>query len=60
MVASFWIVFWEYKTKLFLLFSLTEGTDVVVNSVADNDWGSEDKLTGSLSEKVKSKGWLYF
>ena len=42
MVASFWMVFWEHKIELFWFFSVTEETDVVVNSIADGDWGSED------------------
>ena len=45
------MVFWEYKTELFWFLSLTEGTDVVVNSITDDVWGSEDELTGVLSEK---------
>ena len=54
MIASFWMVFWEYKTKLLWLSYLTKGTDVVVNSLSDDVWGSEDELTGALSEKVES------
>ena len=38
--------------------SVTEGTYVVVNLIADNVWGSEDKQTGVLSDKVKSWDWL--
>ena len=38
--------------------SVTEETDVVVNSMADDVWGSEDELTGFLSEKVESWDWL--
>ena len=58
MVASFWMVFWEYRTELFWCLSVTEGTDVVVNSIADDVWGSEDELTGVLSDKVESWDWL--
>ena len=50
MVASFWMVFWEYKTELFWCFSVAEVTDVVVNSIADYVWGSEYELTGVLSD----------
>ena len=32
--------------------SVKGGTDAVVNSIADDIWGSEDKLTGVLSEKL--------
>ena len=50
------MVFWEYKTELFWFLFLTEGTDVVVNSIADYVWGYEDKLTGALSDEVESRG----
>ena len=33
-------------------------TDIVVNSIADDVWGSEYELTDALSEKVESWGWL--
>ena len=39
--------------------SVTEGTDVVVNSIADYIWGSEDKLMGVLGDKVKIWDWLF-
>ena len=53
------MVFWELKTWLFLFFSLTEGTDVVVNSIADDVWGYQDELIGALSDKVESWDELY-
>ena len=53
MVASFWIVFWEYKTVFYILF-LTEGTGVVVNLIADDVGGSEDELIVALSEEVQN------
>ena len=53
MLAPFWMVFWEYKTELFSVFSLTEDTDVVFNSIDDDVWGSEDELTGALSDEVE-------
>ena len=34
--------------------SLTEGIEIVVNSIADDVWGSEDELTGALSDEVES------
>ena len=32
---------------------VAEGTDVVVNSIADDVWDSEYELTGVLSDKVE-------
>ena len=43
---------------MFWLFSVTEGTDAVVDLMADDVWGSEDELTGVLSDKVESWYWL--
>ena len=54
MVASFWMVFWEYKTEMFLFLSLIEGTDVFVNSIPDDVWGPKYELTGALSDEVES------
>ena len=54
MVASFWMVFLEYKTEFCWFFFVTEGTDVVVNSIADYVWGSKYELTGALSDDVES------
>ena len=53
------MVFWELKTWLLLFFSPTEGTDVVVNSIADDVWGYQDELIGALSDKVESWDELY-
>ena len=58
MVESFWMVLWEYKAELFWCFSVAEGTDVVVNPIAEYVWGSEDELTGAFSEKVGSWYWM--
>ena len=33
--------------------SVVEGADIVVNSIAEYFWGSEDELTGVLSEKLR-------
>ena len=52
------MVFWECKTESFWFFSVIEGIDVVVNSIADDVWGYKDELTGVLSEKVESWYWL--
>ena len=54
MVASLWMVFWEHKTELFLFFYVVEGTDVVVNLIAEDVWGYEDELTCSLIDEVES------
>ena len=35
-----------------------KGTDVVVNSIADDVWFSEDEVTGVLSDRVESYYWL--
>ena len=54
MVASLWMVFWEHKTELFWCLYVVEGTDVVVNLIAEYVWDSENELTGALSDKVES------
>ena len=36
-----------------------EGTDVVINLIAVNIWGSEDELTGALIDEVESWDWIY-
>ena len=48
MVTSLWMVFCEYETELFWFLSVAEGTEVVVDSI------TEDELTGVLSDKVES------
>ena len=53
-LKSFWMEFSEQKTELVCFLSLTEGTEVVVNSIAEDVCGSEDELTGALSDKVES------
>ena len=42
------------KNRIVLIFSVIEGTDVVVNSIAGDVWVSEDELTGALSDEVDS------
>ena len=42
------------QNRIFRCFSVSEGTDVVVNSISEDLWGSKDELTGALSEKVES------
>ena len=44
---------------MYLFLSTTEGTDVVVNSIADDVWGTEYELTGALSDKFDNWDWLY-
>ena len=38
--------------------SVAEGTEIVVNSIADDVWNYEDELTGALSDEVESWDWL--
>ena len=45
--------------ELFWFLFLTEGMDVVVNSIAGDVSGLEDELTGVLSDKVEIWYWLY-
>ena len=40
------------QNRIVLILSVTEVTDHVVNLIADYVWGSEDELTGVLSDKV--------
>ena len=47
------------QTRLFWFLSLTEGIEIVVNSIADDVWGSEYELTGAQSEKVESWYLIY-
>ena len=39
---------------------VAEGTDVVVNSIAEDVWDYEYGLTGALSDKFESWYWLCF
>ena len=48
------MVFWVYKTELFLFLSLTEGTYIVVNLMDDDVWEAEDEITGALNDGVES------
>ena len=36
------------------MFVCVQGTDIVVNLIADDVWGSEGELTGILSDEVES------
>ena len=53
-LTSFWMKFLEHKTELFCFLSLTEGTDVVVNSMDGDVWEAEDEQTGALNDEVES------
>ena len=55
MVALFWMLFWEHKIELFWYLSVIEGTDFVVNLIAEDVWYYEDELTGDLIDEVE--GW---
>ena len=48
------------KQSCFKSFFLTERTDVVVNLIAGDVWGSEDELTGAFSDKVEMFGLTIF
>ena len=50
--------FWEHKTQLFWFLSPTEETDVVVNSIDDDVWGTEDEQTVALNYGFESWYWL--
>ena len=52
MVTSFWMIFLRIQNKIILFLSVTEGTNVVDNSIPDDVWGSEHELTGVLSDKI--------
>ena len=43
----------EIKSIIVLILPVTEETDVVVNSIADDVRGCEDELEGVLSEKFE-------
>ena len=52
------MVLWEHKTELFWYLYVIEGTDVVVNLIAEYACDSEDELTGGFIDKVESWDWL--
>ena len=54
MLKSFWMEFLEAKTEFFFFLSLTEGIEVVVNSIEDGVWEAKDEITGALNDKVES------
>ena len=40
------------KNRIVMILSVTEGTDVVFDSIADIVWVPEDKVTYALSDKA--------
>ena len=44
---------------MFWCLSVIEGTDIVVNLIAEDAWYYEDELTGVFSDKVHSWYWLW-
>ena len=54
MLKSFWVTFLEHKTELVCFLSITEETEVIVNSIEYDVEESEDERTGSLIEIVES------
>ena len=52
-----WIIVDEMfgtQKGIVLLLSLTEGTEVVVNSIEDDVWESKDERPGILNDEVES------
>ena len=49
--------FLEHKTELFFL-SITEGTEVIVNSIDDDVWEANDKITGVFIDGFECWDWL--
>ena len=43
-----------------LMFVCCRGTDVVFISIDEDVWGSEDELTGALSDEVENWYGLYY
>ena len=50
--------FSEPKTELFWFISLSEGTEVVVNSIEDDFWEAKYEQTAALNDKVEIWDWL--
>ena len=53
-LTSLWMEFWEHKTESLCFLSLTEGTDIVVNSIDDDVWEAEDEQRGAKNYEVES------
>ena len=58
MLKSFWMEFLEHKTELVWFLSLTEGTEVIVNSIDDDVWEAKYERTGALIDGFDSWDWL--
>ena len=52
------MVFWEHKTEFVCFLSITEDTEVLVNSIDDDFWDAEDKIIGFLIDVVESLYWI--
>ena len=51
--------FLEHKTELVWFLSLTERTEVVINSIDDDVWEAKDERTGALVDGVDSWDWIF-
>ena len=49
----------EHKTELVWFLSIIEETEVIINSMEDDFWETEYERTGSLTDGVGSKDWIY-
>ena len=52
--------FLEHKTELVCFLSITEGTEVIFNSIDDDVWEAKDEITGALIERFEIWDWLCF
>ena len=58
MLESFWMEFLEHKAELVCFLSLTEGTEVIVDSINDDVWEDKDKIADALIDLVESWYWI--
>ena len=49
--------FSEHKTQLVCLLYITEGTEVIVDSIYGDFWEAKDEITGALIDGVESWDW---
>ena len=50
--------FLEHKTELVCYLYLTEGTEVIFNSIDDDVWAAKYERTGALIYEVESWDWI--
>ena len=50
--------FSEHKTEFILFFYITEGTDIIVDSINDDVWEDEYKRTGDFIDIDESLDWI--